>query len=439
MISKDYFEGFPPKTYSVVRHELNEFFKKNWDLDEDYKQEIEHKLIIKLLDNRDQIKGARFPDEYVRKICQNYFNDEISKKIRKDSREIHEDSENFKDMDSFSCSEEAPSKGLKIEELPFEQLESLYNEKFPPEFRLGVDNILDMILIIRSIKDVFNKEINIEWATSLELLSALLKFRKKMRSILRPSILAKREAAKKYPKMLAFYDWAQKVCDKAEHEKISEKEFWPFFGQLIPQIIDKEKGIIGYRLANLEELPEDCPYYFGSCEEFNLEIPELNFLAKLNELIRLCKRWVNLKQNIAFNYPWFEPYYFSFLGIEDLSSDYFLFIKKLKVRPCQLLFDVLKKFPEIKKGSSYSNLERIKFIIWYLKQRHKSDEYSYIFEPIKKPDDIEKLRQYHYRHNSRPYKKLIKHIFENVIFLRYGFRIFSKHEEAEEPDIEIIS
>ena len=455
-INPDFFEGLPHETSRIVEYELNNFLSRSWDLDEEERKDIKGGLISKIYEERDRINAAETPGAYIREICRNYFCDVLRERrcdnqkdlTPKEKRKKYEkELENFWQLNpinpdppkDFDLNKETSysARTVNIEDLSLEELEKYYKEKFSPEFQRAVDTSLILVSAIIKLREMLGKKINIELITSLNLLRALQKFKKEMRSILGNLSAERVNLGKEWQEFGQFYRWARKICDKAENEKLSDKEQLVFYGQL-KQLELNGKPIFGISSEDFADRPEGCPLYLGSREEFNLVIPELNFLAKLNELIRLCKSWVLLKQDIFYNYPWFEPYYFSLLGIEDLSSDYFSFLQKLKIRPCQILFDVLRRAPDLRRGGAYSSLKKIKFIMWYLKLRHQNTPYSFILEPIKKTNDIEeKLRQYHYRHKSKFYERLVNNIYKTAFILQIGLPLYDESEELKKEITEM--
>jgi len=412
LIKKECFKELPPRTYEIVKYERDAFFRRSWEFDDD-KEDIENELIFKIWDNHKRINAAENPGAYVRQICQNHFKEILRKKrgrsriIAESRLEGDENSGGF-NMDKFPCPESAPDKDLEIEDLSIEELINHYDKNFSLAFRKAIVTVLVLVSTINQIREFYRE--NVDLKVNLEILRSLLSFRKKIYSILRPHFLELKKWGEEDSNFKNFYIWASKIYEKTEKEKISEKEALAFYGQ-----VARNK-----RFSPQKDLPPDCPMYFGSNEEINPVIYGFNYLALLNNLIRICKRKINLSK-----IPFLDPDYLNLLGIEDYED--FLGIAKLRISPCQIVFDVIKKAPDLRRGGVYSNLKKIKLLIWYLKTRN--DPYSQIFDRIKSPADVEKLRQYHYRQKSRPYAKVIKNIYSAAFVQRIALPLYEEEKE----------
>lgn len=111
----------------------------------------------------------------------------------------------------------------------------------------------------------------------------------------------------------------------------------------------------------------------------------------------------------------FDP---AFLLIEqNLSSGWtfdWFFLSDLNIEPARMIFDVWRKSSEFKRGETI-NLKKMESVFWYLKNKYRGSRREFLFESIRKPEDIKKnLRLYQYRKmlRERLYSKIVKSIFE---------------------------
>ena len=410
----DCFKDFPPEIYSVVKSQLDRFFSKSWLFDGTEKEDIKQGLILKILENRDQINCAKNPRAYTKKICENYFNDFLrNEKDDRDNLSLtafdnYKNEEGNSPIDKIKSPEPDPARVLErnehiqfwrkkttsdvkcqqLENLSLNELENKFDNEFkdPKDLREKLNYSLDYIRMIFEIK---NSKAPMKY---YRLYGSAVRFKRKLSSLLKED----RKYCEWYeqfmknacPKAYKKFCKARNLYEKSEKRGLTQKEFiramnWP-----------------------ASHVPHFKAFYY----------PIL-----INELIwsirSSIEQW-SFRQ--LYNQ---EMLFWKGLGMKP-SFKNILPILNIRANPAQMVYDIWINAPEFRRGGAQVSQYKLKLALWRYKRKNEvlftqkkrdGDEnwdWKFIFDYIKKPSDVNKLRLYHYRQKSKAYKRLIKKIYE---------------------------